>query len=329
LCHPDHAERFIESIQVLLSRNKQWPVTKIRAAASDEWYTDESKRILLELFSISSDAIKKHFKDEENLNYLNAALLLPFVGRLSCSVPGDIVTHVKKGGICVYVDWHTDLELYLRALMRYLENIRQVSKSTAHTLIHGDARTYKFPKKRFGVMLTSPPYPNHRDFISMFAPEHAFLDILRMPGSITSRRASEHIIGSNFVSERLERVPSTNAAKKFLKAITELKRNETAIRHDRQYYIPYFEHYFADLEEAYTNIAPAMKQKFEGYIIVVNNTHRNLLVPVSDTIMEIWKSLGFNASIFATTESFHVGTKNPRARGLRARHTEYVIKVWR
>jgi hypothetical protein len=150
-----------------------------------------------------------------------------------------------------------------------------------------------------------------------------------MPGSITSRRASVHIIGSNFVSERPPRIPTTKSARHFLKAINELKRNETAIRHDKQYYIPYFENYFADLECAYKNIAPALKQKFEGYIIVVNNTHRNLVVPVSDTIIEIWRSLGFNAIILTATESFHVGTKNPRARGLRARHTEYVIKIWR
>jgi hypothetical protein len=329
LCHPAHSENFIEAIQLLLNKQKYWPVTTVRATVSDEWYTPESQHILLDLLSLTDEAIDKCFGHNENLNYLIAALLLPFVGRLSCSVPGDIVTHVKKGGICVYVNWQADFELYLRALKRHLENIKLMSKSTSHTLAHGDARSYKFPKKRFGAMLTSPPYPNHRDFISMFAPEHAFLDILQMPGSITSRRALEHIIGSNFVSERPERTPMTKVANDFLKAIKNLKRNETAIRHDRQYYVPYFENYFADLEEAYKNVASALKQKFEGYIIVVNNTHRNLLVPVSDTIMEIWQSLDFNAAVFSTTESFHVGTKNPRARGLRARHTEYVIKVWR
>jgi hypothetical protein len=327
LCHPKHSAQYIASSQLMLSWRKRWPRISVRATTSDDWFPDKSSEALLALHELSRQAIEDSFNDEHLT--LSAAFLLPFVGRFSCSVPGDIVTHVKKGGICVYLGWEDDFELYLKALIRSLQRIQEASSCTTHTIAHGDVRTFRFPKKRFGAMLTSPPYPNHRDFVSMFAPEHAFLDILKMPGSITSRRAAEHIIGSNFVSARPLTTPKTRAAKRFLKSITELKRNETAIRHDRQYYIPYFENYFADLETAYGNVAPSLKQKAEGYVVVVNNTHRNLLIPVSDVIVEIWKTLGFSASISTSTEAFHVGTKNPRARGLRARHTEHVVRIWR
>jgi len=327
LCHPSNTAKYLESCQLMLSWKKRWPGTEIRGIASDDWFPDESIRLLLNLLDLSRKAIERTF-DGDQAN-LSIALLLPFVGRLSCSVQGDIVTHVKKGGICVYAGWEDDFELYLRALVRTLVRITDASVSKAHEIIRGDARTFRFPKKRFGAMLTSPPYPNHRDFVSMFAPEHAFLDVLKVPGSVTSRRAAEQIIGSNFVSERPTFTPTTQTAKTFLESITKLKRNETAIRHDRQYYIPYFENYFADLETAYRNIAPALKSKSEGYIVVVNNTHRNLLIPVSEVILEIWQSLGFNASISTSIEAFHVGTKNPRARGLRARHTEHVVRIWR
>jgi hypothetical protein len=327
LCHPEHSTRYIEAARSMLSFRKDWPNVRTRGIASDDWFPEESQTVLMDLLDLSRRAIEKSF-DEDRAN-LSTAFLLPFVGRLSCSIPGDIVTHVKKGGICVYAGWKDDFELYLRALILTLERITEASVCKEHTIAHGDARTFRFPKKRFGAMLTSPPYPNHRDFVSMFAPEHAFLDILKVSGSVTSRVAAEHIIGSNFVSERPLAIPTTGAAKGFLKSITELKRNETAIRHDRQYYIPYFENYFADLETAYGNIAPSLKLKAQGYIVVVNNTHRNLLIPVSEVIVEIWKSLGFNASISTSTEAFHVGTKNPRARGLRARHTEHVVRIWR
>jgi hypothetical protein len=331
LCHPSTTSEFIETCRLMLSWKKRWPRTHVRAIASDNWFPDESVRILLELSEISSEAITKSFMNPaKGLSDLNAALLLPFVGRLSCSVPADIVTHVKKGGICVYREWQDDFELFLQAVIQALERIAEMTTCREHAINWGDARTFAFPKRRFGAMLTSPPYPNHRDFVSMFAPEHAFLDILKMPGGVTSRRAAEHIIGSNFVTDRPASMPSTESAKAFLGSIARLKnRNATAIRHDRQYYIPYFENYFADLEAAYKNIAPALRQRVEGYIVVVNNTHRNLLIPVSDVIMEIWRSIGFNASLSASKEAFHVGTKNPRARGLRARHTEHVVKIWR
>jgi hypothetical protein len=279
---------------------------------------------------LNCEVVRKNFDVSEEEAYKSAvALLLPFEGRLSCSVPGDIVTHVKKGGICVFTGWEEDYALYLQALIKHLQFVQQDSYPSNHILVSGDIRTYEFPQKRFEGMLTSPPYPNHRDFASMFAPEHSFLDYLKIPGSITARRVAEHIIGSNFVAERPKRVPALKSARHFLKEVAMLKRSETAVRHDRQYYIPYFENYFSDLEEAYANVVPALRKSFEGYIIVVNNTHRNLLVPVSDAVLEIWKQLGFEAEISHTYESFHVGTKNPRARGLRARHTEYIIRIWR
>ncbi len=95
------------------------------------------------------------------------------------------------------------------------------------------------------------------------------------------------------------------------------------------YYLPFFINYFTDVEDAFANISTSLQSRFEGYLIVVNNTHRNILVPVSEMSLEIWHGLGFNACIVESNESFHIGTKNPQARGLRAQHTRYVIKIWR
>jgi hypothetical protein len=329
LCHPGHTQTFIASCDGLLSEASRWPRTRVRARASDDWFPEESRRILLALFAQTRQTVRRRVKSERLATQLAAALLLPFVGRLSCSVPGDIVTHVKKGGICVYDGWRDDYRAYLHALLRTLELVKETSLSLRHTLIHGDARTIRLPEKRFGALLTSPPYPNHRDFVSMFAPEHAFLDVLMIPGSVTSRKASVAIIGSNFVADRPSKPPATKAAQRFLRTIASISRNETAIRHDMQYYVPYFEHYFTDLEQAYSNIKGSLARRFEGYVVVVNNTHRNIVVPVSDVVLEIWRGLGFKAAVFDSKEYFHVGTKNPRARGLRARHTEYVIRIWR
>ena len=58
--------------------------------------------------------------------------------------------------------------------IRRLEIIAGRTASLDHTIIYGDARTVALPKGRFGGMLTSPLYPNHRDFATMFGPNARF-----------------------------------------------------------------------------------------------------------------------------------------------------------
>jgi hypothetical protein len=231
--------------------------------------------------------------------------------------------------MCVYHGWEDDFSAYLCALHRRLEIIAGHTTSLDHTIIYGDARTAALPKDRFGGMLTSPPYPNHRDFATMFRPDRTFLDWLDEERGTPPRQASDHIIGSNFVAGRPDRVVKTKAAKDFLEAVGNLKRAKQARYDDDKYYIPFFANYFADLEDAFANINTSLQSRFEGYLILVNNTHRNILVPVSETSLGIWQTLGFDATIVESSESSHIGTKNPLARGLRARHTRYVVKIWR
>ena len=163
----------------------------------------------------------------------------------------------------------------------------------------------------------------------MFKPEHAFLRWLGFEDGFELRQEEHHIIGSNFVSGRPKRAITTKVVSDFIQKIGSLEMSKSSSYDEKVYYIPYFENYFADLEEAYVNVSKSLTLDFEGFVIVVNNTHRNMLVPVSDAVVEIWRNLGFNAEVFEALESFHIGVKNPRARGLRARHTEYVIRVWR
>lgn len=330
LCHPAHTENFLRAIKVIRSRRARWPRPAVKVVASDEFFPEESLRIVGRLLRLTEQAVEESFGEEKNLNQLAAALLLPFAGRLSCSVPGDISTHTKVGGMCVFLGWESDYSAYLHAIQNRLEHIADTAVTRSHKVVHGDARTYKFPKSRFRAMITSPPYPNHRDFITMFAPEHALLRGWGMNGNSARNQPSEHIIGSNFVSNRPKSLPQSKTALRFLNDITRLGRNKNAEYDDKVYYIPYFENYFLDLEKAYKNVSSACADSgFEGYVVVVNNTHRNLVIPVSEVILEIWTALGFNASVSGSSELFHIGTKNPRARGLRAKHMEYVIKVWR
>ena len=328
LCHPSYTKFLMPAIKRLISCVQDWPHTHIRAVVHETWYPEQSKELLSRIFHLNKKILKESVGELE-CDKMALALLLPFIGRLACCIPGDISTHVKEGGICVYSGWQKDYFCYLQALWERLNKNSEKAVQLTHYLYHGDAKTFPFPARRFGAFVTSPPYPNMRDFSSMFEPERAFLQWFKDDLGDGIEQLEERVIGSNFVSGRPKRTLRNRAASNFIATLRDLKLNKNALYDEDKYYIPYYENYFADLEEAYANISHSLQDKVEGYIIVVNNTHRNIPVPVAGVIIGIWEDLGFNASIFEAIESFHVGVKNPRARGLRARHTEYVIKVWR
>jgi hypothetical protein len=327
LCHPASARAYCKSIDMLLTTSFSWPKHSVRAVISTEWFPEESRHILQHLLDLSTKVVKRCFDESSSMDDLALALVMPFVGRLSCcAASSNLATHTKEGGLCVYNGWQDDYRAYLVALRKRLQSIVEKARASEHIIVWGDARDFPLPKHRFRAMVTSPPYPNRHDYSSMFQVERAFLD-WAVPGHDLEN--ATQIIGTNFVSGRETRHTKTPKAKQFINAIADENRGKQADYHDRVYYIPYYEHYFADIEQAYNNISRAIASDFEGYIVVANNAHRNLIVPVAEVVIEIWNSLGFLASVCESEETYHVGTMNPRARGRKAQHTEYVIKVVR
>lgn len=327
LNQPKYAKNFIATINHLLNSRSKLPISNIRATISDEWFPKESRTLVSDLITITTQFVELEFKGKKEFSNLVLALLMPFLGRFSCFVTGDTVTRVKKGGICVYRNWEIDFFIYLEALKEYLENKMKSVKSESHIIYHGDARTFPFPIKRFQGMYHSPPYPNRMDFSSMFNPEHALLELLEKEERL---RIKQNIIGSVFVRGKDVANPESQLAQTFMRKVEELKnRKPFQVRHDENYYLPYFRKYFVDIELAYKNIEKSFADDFKGFIVVVNNTHRGLVIPVAEIIVEVWKNLGYYAEIFKSKELSHVGAKNPRSKGVRALHTEYVIKIWK
>lgn len=329
ICHTKYSVMYVQCIEELLQSTKRFPRTTKLFEASDDWFTEDGKIILRKLYVLIKSIIQKSTTDATICEELSLAILLPFVGRFACSVPADISTHTKKGGICVYKEWESDLAIYLKALKGKIEDLKSKSRSISHILRLGDSQKISLPKGRFKAMITSPPYPNSRDFTSIFNIENNFLHWLNSTGEIIIKPLNNSIIGSNFVSGKTVPKVTCNSAIQFLKKIENYTGSKRAQYDNKVYYLPYFSLYFASLEAAYANIANSLNKEFEGYIVVVNNTARNIIIPVEQSIIEIWRTLGFKADICQSEESFHYGTKNPRAKGLRAKHTEYIIKVWR
>lgn len=335
LTHPGYAKQILLLTENLEKLKRKWPRTSVRATVSEDWFPDESKRILYQLFLLSCQVANKIGLKGRNAKEIPLGFLLPFVGRLSASTATNMSTHVKIGGMCVYTEWRDDFSAYISVLRKRLTENLTIYRKRRHTITMGDCRIIKLPKKRFSAMLTSPPYPNSRDYTIMFAPENAFLGWLEKEGKISGYTLAQRLIGSVCVSEvdgmykRQPKEVKSQSARKFLYALENFKGSQRAIYDNKVYYVPYFSNYFAELEKAYENIASALTKDFEGYIIAVDNTARDQNVPVAKSIVEIWRSLGFKSKFFKTREVFHAGGINPRARGFKAKHTEYIIRIWR
>ena len=259
------------------------------------------------------------------------AILLPFVGRLGCLQPSQNPSHVKdSGGICVFRGWPMDFQAYLLALRRLLVSLPQpLEEGQFNDTVLADARTCAFPSARFDGLFTSPPYPNRADYASMFLPEIHYLNWIRNGTPEQLRSATTQIIGTVAVADRQGLSPSSQVALHFLDLAdaAAAAHNKAAMDAQRRYYRPYFEEYFAGLEAAWRNVATALAKRSRGYIVVVNNTHRGLVVPVADFVVDTWLQLGFSADIVDTSEGTHFGTQNPRARGVRAVHSRHVVEI--
>lgn len=308
-----------------------------RAKISTTWFVNESFQLFRSLWMVLNNSIASddsyHLSNED----IAVAFLLPFVARLSCYVQGDIVTHVKKGGLCVFVGWKDDLRKYVSALRICLLNrLARYTVKSKHEFVLADAR-YLTLSNKYDCFITSPPYPNGTDYNRMFAPENAWIEWMVSAGLMVAPPHLGRLIGSPIVSEKNGTPKKTiddltsPAAIKFIKKLASFKGSRQAIYNNEVYYLPYFCNYFHGLQEAYENIARNLADSCEGYIIAINNTARKMVIPVAESIIDIWRNYGFNARIDSkfTREVSHVGGLNPDVKGFIARHTEYTIRVTR
>lgn len=334
LMHPKNFDVIIALCERVLGARKGWPQSRVDMCISDTWFPRESFIILEKLWSFCLEIATNLSNEPEKIA---VSFLLPFVGRFSSYVQGNVVTHIKPGGICVHTGWKDDFATYTTVVLDRLKNKRDLCKQFKHHIVLGDARTYKFRNKQFSAMITSPPYPNGRDYSKMFALENAFIDWLVSRKYISDVSLKTRLIGSPIVSESNGYVKKTpediqsKPAKEFLYFLQDYKENKRAENDNRVYYVPYYSNYFYGLEQAYRNISTCLEKPFKGYIVVVNNTARKKVIPVAETVVDIWQKLNYDAQIDHTrTQEFaHVGGLNPRVKGINARHVEYTIRITR
>ena len=325
----DLYDDFVGAIDLILTRSENWPKTITRAQASGQWFTETALNLLDELMQMNCEAVEtKHTSREIKAEIIAAALMVPFCGRLSCCTESDNnPTWVKKGGIVVYDKWECDYREYLTSLRSLLvKNASTAILGITHKIILGDCRLIDFRDMQVRAMITSPPYPNRSDYFKMFEPEIYYCSHLNLP-ELTVASPTQYI-GSTKVKGTTHKPYPLKVAGEFLDYITtsvsKLNKKATA---NATYYYPGYANYFNGLYDAYANVSRAAAPGFRGFIIIRNNHFRNREIPVAQAVIEIWQSLGFNAKIVDQKEVFHTGTKNPRARGKKAKQSEFTIEI--
>jgi len=326
---PDLSDMFIMAINELLARSKDWPKAGKLADTSNQWFTEEALNILDRLVQLNCEILEATCASSQiKTEIMAAALIVPFCGRMSCYTESENnPTWVKQGGIVIYKDWECDYNEYLIALRSLLNgNTNVSSRQVAHRVILGDCRLIDFNHAGLRALLTSPPYPNRTDYFSMFEPEVFFCSHLNIPDLIIA--PSTQYLGSTVVKGTTQKRDSLTVVDEFLNYVQSSKSKRKVGRSDNiTYYYPYFANYFHGLHDAYANVSHATAPDFRGYIIIQNNHFRDREVPVAQAVTEIWHALGFKVNTVDQTEVFHMGTKNPRARGIKAKQSLYTLEI--
>ena len=330
LTMPQNAPKYITIIDSVIPKANQLPEESVLWEASRrDWIAPIGKSLLEHIYLLlltESRKLNDMLYDSEKFAI---ALLLPFSSRLAAMQNGD-VQHVKRGSTAVYRNYRDDLTSYLNLLKIKLQySTEPATMDISNEIRLGDSKVFQFDGERFNFMLTSPPYPTHIDYAKMFGPENELLNELNQKDLLHIPKNLDDPIGSNVVSGKSAGEIWSPHANDFIEKIFSYRKTKKAQDDNRVYYGPYFRNYFYNLQVAYSNIAKYLASSFTGIIIVRNNTARSYIVPVAESIIDIWKNLGFEAKIVDQREMFHVGSKNPQSKGFKAKHMEYIIKIWR
>jgi len=334
LLSPDNKDGLTAAIHAL-ENSYHHIKSKKEVESSDSWFPKESERILSQLWEKALPILEKSYRKDYAEDMLSA-ILLPFLGRLSSYSAGVINIQVKKGGVIFYRDWSIDFKKYIYIMKEQIQKTNTQSK-VQHTILFGNVLDDIVVDKKFSYMVTSPPYPNMRDYYAFFFPENYALENIFRITRFNNINIRSNMIGGTIVSEFKKKntinhdALSSEYVKKFLTDLRLWKGEKHSMYDNISYYIPYYYSYFLHLERAYKNIEKMLSHNFDCFIVVVNNTARKFTIPVDKFIEETWTNLGCQIpkDETLTTERAHVGSINPRVVGFKARHTEYAIRITR
>ena len=320
LNNPINTVAICDFIEKLLTKRNKLPDIKQELSISDNFFTEEAVIFIEKLYKY---LLVLNNENEE----LTISVLLPFVSRFANYQRSSAnITHFKEGGLCSYTNWQIDFIAYLEELSRRLLENFTLYRETEHHNILSDIMNVEFTDK-FAYFVTSPPYPNYRDYSKLFRIENWVLD------NVIYKKATnfERMIGSNNVSGKSYGEIYSLSANKFLSELLEKskKLQKKSKRDIEVYYHPYFCQYFYNIQESYRKLDSMLSPKVMGYIVVNDNITRDISIPVGASICDIFSSLGYNTEDFNTSQISHYGNIGKAAKRINSHHTRHILKVWK
>jgi len=319
LNNPSNTAKIQASIKQLLSRIKELPQIKQSVSVSDKFFTPLSIDLISKIFELTYTINE----DKE----LSIAIILPFVSRFAHYQRSSTnITHFKEGGLCSYVNWIFDFVKYLKSLNTLLEEESKQYLESKHTNILSDIMEVCLDDK-FQYFVTSPPYPNYRDYSKFFRIENWVLDNIIEKKTYNFQR----MIGSNIVSGKSYGKIESAVVNAFLSELLEKakKLSKKAQNDIRVYYHPYFCQYFYNIQESLKKVDSLLSEKAIGYIVVNDNITRDILIPVGASICDIFTSMGYYTKEINTSHISHYGNIGKTAKRINSHHVRHIIKVWK
>jgi len=317
LVNPGNKTIVLHNIQKIILEKRKFPKIRTNFSLANEYYSKDAIDHIKNLLQLILFDKSKREKE------LSIALLLPFVSRFANYVKNSTnITHFKMGGYCSFDGWENDFIDYLICIKDML--ISDVYLEKHHKNILGNILTYDSEDRKYNYFITSPPYPNYRDYSKIFILENYILNTV-----LNYNTNFENMIGSNNVSGKISgRIYSQNA-KKFLTTLLEKSvfLNKKSQRDIEVYYQPYFRLYFFQIQEAFEKLTKMLAKHSTGYIVVNDNITRDIIVPVGAVICDIFKILGYSANSHDIAMISHYGNIGSSAKRINSHHSRHIIKI--
>jgi hypothetical protein len=323
LINPQNTQAIIGIKKKLQNEKTILPTIKDTFSLTDELFSEVAINHIKELFDL---VLKKSSKNTS----ISTALLLPFVSRFANYVKSPTnITHFKQGGLCSYLGWEQDFYSYLEALSNRITQDYDTYRQKEHTNILADIFKTDLHEK-YNFFVTSPPYPNYRDYSKLFKIENYVLDNI----ILNNKTDFGMMIGSNNVSGKTFGTIHSEKANKFLselliKADKIKAKNKKSCSDIKTYYHPYFAQYFYNIQEAYIKLDSMLTDDAIGYIVVNDNITRDIIVPVGVSICDIFNNMGYDTIDLDTAQISHYGNIGRAATRMNSKHTRHIIKVWK
>jgi hypothetical protein len=321
LINPVNKSYFIKLIKSVLGSFNKLPQLKEDFSITDGYFSEIAITHIKKLYLF----LKSQTDETNNSNELIISLILPFVARFASYIKSTTnITHFKEGGFCSYLGWKEDFIDYLECINELICNNEYLEKQHKNYL--GNIFTIPISKIKYNYFVTSPPYPNYRDYAKIFSIENWVLkNIFNLESNF------DQMIGSNNVSgKQFEKIDSIRANEFLLQLLKKSKSLSKKSKRDIEtYYHPYFSLYFYHIQEAYNRLNKMLSNTVTGYIVANDNITRDIQVPVGAFICDVFKNLGYNTEFHNDSEINHYGNIGRSAKRMNAHHIRHIIKVWK